>query len=315
MLPVRIKLIYVVVFIMCCCFLFVSYIGAKVNKSKDNITLTIARVENRIALDLNHLNLPDDFLQHSGSKEMIINYITRLNAELSHSGVTVYSIEGVSELPAQNGLISKQLDTPQRTFQVSFLIEPHVFDKNDIAVLVLVFFFSSALTYLLFVSERRKIRVAKHKPDVSVKVEEKPKLIVDLQNKTFVASCALDKKICLANKPLCFYLALVEFCIEYPDVVLNQNKNVPEELLTLANKYFYRLVELGHTIRKRPNFTNSLEKTLSEIRAALDDVWQEQPEIKETYYPPKAHGEGSRSRLHHYGLKAITCDDIEVIGK
>ena len=97
--------------------------------------------------------------------------------------------------------------------------------------------------------------------------------------------------------------------------MLNQNKDVPEELLTLANKYFYRLVELGHTIRKRPNFTNSLEKTLSEIRAALDEVWQEQPEIKETYYPPKAHGEGSRSRLHHYGLKAIEIADIEVIGK
>ena len=111
-------------------------------------------------------------------------------------------------------------------------------------------------------------------------------------------------------------MALVEFCIENPDVVLNQNKDVPEELLTLANKYFYRLVELGHTVRKRPNFTNSLEKkTLSEIRAALDDVWQDQPEVKDVYYPPKAHGEGSRSRLHHYGLKNITLENIEVIGK
>ena len=174
---------------------------------------------------------------------------------------------------------------------------------------------SAALTYLLFISERTKIQIAKHEPEVEIQAVEKPKLIVDLQNKTLAASCAVDKTVALANKPLCFYLALVEFCIEHPDVVLNQNKDVPEELLTLANKYFYRLVELGHTIRKRPNFTNSLEKTLSEIRAALDEVWQDQLEIKETYYPPKAHGEGSRSRLHHYGLKAIEIADIEVIGK
>ncbi|KKK93350.1 hypothetical protein LCGC14_2693760 [marine sediment metagenome] len=86
-------------------------------------------------------------------------------------------------------------------------------------------------------------------------------------------------------------------------------------MLELANKYFYRLVELGHTVRKRPNFNNSLEKTLSEIRAALDEVLSEYPEEKELYYPPKAYGEGSRSRLHSYGLVNIRKGNIEIIGK
>ena len=90
---------------------------------------------------------------------------------------------------------------------------------------------------------------------------------------------------------------------------------MPEEVVELANKYFHRLVELGHTVRKRPNFNNSLEKTLSEIRAALDEVLSEYPEQKEIYYPPKAFGEGSRSRLHSYGLVNIDKGNIDIKGK
>ncbi|WP_254869041.1 hypothetical protein [Pseudoalteromonas sp. HF66] len=315
MLPTRIKLAYSAVFLTCCMVFFATFIAAKTYQTTSNDELTLAKVENRIALDLNHLNLPDDFLKHSGSKDMVLNYIARLNAQLTDSGMMVYSIEGITDYPARANLITKQLHAPQKTLSVSFVVTSSLFSKNDIAVLILVCLISAALTYLLFISERTKIQIAKHEPEIELQAEEKPRLIVDLQNKTLAASCAIDKTVALANKPLCFYLALVEFCIEHPDVVLNQNKDVPEELLTLANKYFYRLVELGHTIRKRPNFTNSLEKTLSEIRAALDEVWQDQLEIKETYYPPKAHGEGSRSRLHHYGLKTIEIADIEVIGK
>ena len=98
-------------------------------------------------------------------------------------------------------------------------------------------------------------------------------------------------------------------------MVLNQNKDVPDELIDIADKYFHRLIALGHTIRKRPNFSSSLEKTLSEIRAALDDVMAEHIELKAKYYPPKAHGEGSRSKIHSYGLINVALTDIELIGK
>jgi hypothetical protein len=148
-----------------------------------------------------------------------------------------------------------------------------------------------------------------------VLIEQEPlKILINLQNKMVINSVT-QHEVPLANKPLCFYIALMEFCQNNKDITLNQNKDVPEELVELANKYFYRLIDLGHIVRKRPNFTNSLEKTLSEIRAALDEVFAEHPEEKEIYYPPKAHGEGSRSKLHHYGLNKIDKIHFEVIGK
>ena len=93
-----------------------------------------------------------------------------------------------------------------------------------------------------------------------------------------------DKVVALQNKPLCFYTALVKFCIEYPNQPLPPHKDVPHELMILANKSFGRLIELGHTKRKRPDFNANLDKTLSEIRAALDEVFAgftEEKEIQE----------------------------------
>ena len=89
---------------------------------------------------------------------------------------------------------------------------------------------------------------------------------------------------------------------------------MPTELLALANKSFGRLIELGHTKRKRPDFNANLDKTLSEVRAALDEVFVGYSEEKETYYPPRAQGEGSRSKQHSYALPSIREEDIEIIG-
>ncbi len=309
------KLFYVIVFLLTTVLLVASFYIAKFYKTQMNNELSVAKVQSRIALDLNYLNLPDDFLKHSGSKEMVSNYITQLNARINQSGIVVYSIEGITNSKVQGERISTQLQTPKRSLSVTFILNKNLLVKSDIVVLIFVLLIASLFTYLVSQSRRSFYSAVEATADDEQILAETPKLVVDLNTKTFSSTALEAKSVALANKPLCFYLALVEFCIQYPDVVLNQNKDVPDELLNLANKYFYRLVELGHTIRKRPNFTNSLEKTLSEIRAALDDVWQDDPELKEIYYPPKAHGEGSRSRLHHYGLKAISCDDIEVIGK
>ena len=59
MLPIRIKLVYGAIFLSCCLVLFATFIIAKAYKTTTNDALTLAKVENRIALDLNHLNLPD----------------------------------------------------------------------------------------------------------------------------------------------------------------------------------------------------------------------------------------------------------------
>ena len=61
--------------------------------------------------------------------------------------------------------------------------------------------------------------------------------------------------------------------------------------------------------------TVALEKTLSEIRAALDEILRQSPDLKAKLYPPKAHGEGSRSKLHSYGLKNLAESDYEIRGK
>jgi len=62
------------------------------------------------------------------------------------------------------------------------------------------------------------------------------------------------------------------------------------------------------------DFNANLDKTLSEIRAALDEVFSSFSEEKETYYPPRAQGEGSRSKQHSYAIPSIKQEDITIIG-
>ena len=281
--------------------------------------LIMADIENRIALDLPRLDLSNRFLKHSGNHDAIVGYLQRLNMQLIQQPIQVNTINDVSLALTNNGRESRieYLETSDQKVAITFLIETRWWHTSDIytfiLLLLLAFLFSkwaelinrTSLKHLALKEQVEQL------PLINVQV----KLVIDLQDKVLAINDNAEIKAGLANKPLCFYLALIEFCVENPDVTLNQNKDVPDELIELANKYFYRLTQLGHTIRKRPNFTNSLEKTLSEIRAALDEVLIKHSQLKEIYYPPKAHGEGSRSRLHSYGLSNIKADDIEVIGK
>ncbi len=281
--------------------------------------LIMADIENRIALDLPRLDLSNRFLKHSGNHDAIAGYLQRLNMQLKQQPIQVNSINDVSLALTNNGRESwtEYLETSDQKVAITFLIETHWWHISDIytaITLLLLSFLFAKWAELINRTSLKHLALTEQieqPPLVNVKV----KLVIDLQDKVLAINNNAGIKAGLANKPLCFYLALIEFCVERPDVALNQNKDVPDELIELANKYFYRLTQLGHTIRKRPNFTNSLEKTLSEIRAALDEVLIEHSQLKEIYYPPKAHGEGSRSRLHSYGLSNIKADDIEVIGK
>ncbi|MBB1365732.1 hypothetical protein H5154_04930 [Pseudoalteromonas sp. SR44-5] len=281
--------------------------------------LIMADIENRIALDLPRLDLSNRFLKHSGNHDAIVGYLQRLNMQLIQQPIQVNTINDVSLALTNNGRESRieYLETSDQKVAITFLIETrwwHISDIYTFMVLLLLAFLFSKWAELINRTSLKHLALkeqVEQLPLINVQV----KLVIDLQAKVLAINDNAEIKAGLANKPLCFYLALIEFCVENPDVILNQNKDVPDELIELANKYFYRLTQLGHTIRKRPNFTNSLEKTLSEIRAALDEVLIEHSQLKEKYYPPKAHGEGSRSRLHSYGLSNIKADDIEVIGK
>ncbi|MEM5551552.1 hypothetical protein WNY63_12505 [Pseudoalteromonas neustonica] len=282
--------------------------------------LVIAQAEKRIALDLPRLDLSNTFLKHSGNNEAIKHYIKRLNLQLAPHRVRVIAIGDTAIDSVSNTTNSIQrlhyLQTSDQRVSVTFSINNLWWAWRDVVVILILLTCALLLGYWAeLIQYTHRQRLSPKKQELQKALPEFVKVTIDLNNKTLGNTENQILAVSLANKPLCFYLALIEFCIDNPDVTLNQNKDVPVELLELANKYFYRLIELGHTIRKRPNFTNSLEKTLSEIRAALDEILSEYPELKDKYYPPKAHGEGSRSRLHSYGLVNIKADDIVVIGK
>ncbi|MBH0029923.1 MULTISPECIES: hypothetical protein [unclassified Pseudoalteromonas] len=306
--------------VLLCLFLTLSsvfYISV-IQKSQQVTKQKITQIERQIALDLPLLDLSNELLKHSGNKDAVNSYIKTLNSYINSNDLKVVAIAPKGEILApvnlhqitrslstNNGPVLVVFNVQQTDFTVSHLIYYFIF-------LVLSVLISFWVKFAFIKQSNKQSNNAQHQ---SIAEPTPLILIVDLNDKTLSSSCNTEQKVGLANKPLCFYLALVEYCTNNDDVALSHNKDVPEELLELANKYFYRLVELGHTVRKRPNFNNSLEKTLSEIRAALDEVLSECPEEKELYYPPKAYGEGSRSRLHSYGLVNIKKGNIEIRGK
>ncbi|MDP4983945.1 hypothetical protein [Pseudoalteromonas tunicata] len=276
---------------------------------------SVASVQTRIALDLPRLSLPNDKLHIVGNPFAVTAYLDKINQQLllQELPVQVVSLQAIS---AKKSNVSRadskryQLLTPDNQVEIKLIEQPLPF-----IALLSVWPWLLSIVGVYLSKDHIKSWRNPEPAEPEVLIEQEPlKILINLQNKMVINSVT-QHEVPLANKPLCFYIALMEFCQNNKDITLNQNKDVPEELVELANKYFYRLIDLGHIVRKRPNFTNSLEKTLSEIRAALDEVFAEHPEEKEIYYPPKAHGEGSRSKLHHYGLNKIDKIHFEVIGK
>ena len=305
------------VFILFIVFSLVFYISTTHKQQQIN-QLQIAQIEKQIALDLPLLDLSNELLKHSGNKAALQHYIQTVNAQIQGTGIQVVAIEPKHEfnLSLKTHEFIRKLNSNNNVVFIVLSLKQPYFTNDVMAIYILLFVISALLIYMIkqaAIYQGDKKLVTDHELNT---LESKPLiLVINLKSKTLSSSYYPDQHVALANKPLCFYLALVEFCTNNPEIKLNHNKNVPEELLELANKYFYRLVELGHTVRKRPNFNNSLEKTLSEIRAALDDVLNDCPEQKELYYPPKAFGEGSRSRMHSYGLINVSQGNIEIIGK
>lgn len=276
----------------------------------------IDKVERRISLDSAFLDVGNQTLNTPVNSYAISRYINALNAKLMEESypVLVNAIQSVT-------YTSEELDKARYPRSYTTLLK-NAEQKIEIEIVskpvshALAFSWTALLAALclvpVFALNTRK--TAKQKAQqVQDALPPTPKLIINLQDKT-ISNGVTDKAVTLQNKPLCFYTALVRFCIENPGHPLPVHKDVPNELIALANRSFGRLIELGHTKRKRPDFNANLDKTLSEIRAALDDVFTGFNEEKETYYPPRAQGEGSRSKQHSYALPKIQFDDIEIIG-
>ncbi|MGB0985853.1 MAG: hypothetical protein ACPGVL_01455 [Pseudoalteromonas spongiae] len=292
-------------------FQLVYGVAKRINLVNAEYQLT-QHIENRIAKDLNRLPLPDPNKSSAGNDLAVANYITALNEKLMHHPLLpkVLAIQSNNyDVGSNRKVIAHQFSTPTQVVRFAFSLKKlGLFDYFSWLALI------ASIGFYFLVNYRYDLKLTKNNLVVESIDEERARLVIDLEQKLLINS-RTHTSVPLANKPLCFYTALIEYCMAQPDVLLNQNKELPDELVSLANKYFYRLTELGHTIRKRPNFSNSLEKTLSEIRAALDEILLDDIELKDMLYPPKAHGEGSRSKLHHYGLRNVDTDQIEIIGK
>jgi len=296
------------------CFLFFQLVYAFASHQgyQDTVETSISKVENRLALDLPKLRLANPRFNTVAHTTSVRQYIDAINQQLSalNAPVRLIQLQAVQhDVQAQGKISQFILSTNDRDIQVKVLGINQPWSQY-------LSLYPLLAAFLCFLGLRLQANY-EDKADNDAHLGQmpaEPALIINLHDKT-IANGIDDKASALSNKPFCFYMALLHYCVDNPSPKLNHNKNVPDELIALANKYFYRLIELGHTKRKRPDFSTNLDKTLSEIRAALDDVFHDFPEEKDKYYPPKAQGEGSRSKLHNYALENLNREKMQFIGK
>lgn len=295
-----------------CIFVFqAAYSIGKYESYHHDLSHAVANISTQVSGDLDKLPLPNAVFHSTGRPWEVNNYIKKVNEHLSKNDFPVF-IKQISTELVSNQADNIIVNTLQENEQTIWL----VLEKKRFPALQLLSIYpilaAALMTWMLSLYKQT---YRKPKP-VEEPVEETIKswLQVDLKSKK-LTNLVSDAHTELANKPLCFFCALIDYCTQNPDAHINPNKELPEELVKLANKYFFRLIDLGHTIRKRPNFTNNLEKTLSEIRAALDEIFGKDFEKKELFYPPKAIGEGSRSKAHSFALKKLDLERLEFVGK
>ncbi|MFY8299220.1 hypothetical protein AAEU28_10655 [Pseudoalteromonas sp. SS15] len=304
---INIKPIYIFTAAVFVLLSLLFYLGQE-SKISQAVELQSEQVAKRVSLDVSSLPLAEPLFNYAGNQQEVDIYIEQLNQQLDSLDSRV-KVESISTIKPTDKVFLELFANYKTIYLVLIADRSHA---KYTYIIVMLLTLANALLYRKVFRKHIENKVKKR----AVSVETiKPKLVIDLYSKSLFIEGTNDIQSQLANKPLCFYLAMIEFSHAYPDLNLHLNKDVPAELLTIAEKYFHRLSVLGHTVRKRPNFSNSLEKTLSEIRAALDEILRESPELKAKLYPPKAHGEGSRSKLHSYGLKGLLDNDYEIRGK
>lgn len=273
----------------------------------------IASIEKRIALDIPKLTLANKQFKTAADPLSVKAYLQDVNLSLADlkSPIQVVSLQGIQLTQASTPqLIVRTL----RTVDQEINLELQVLETDKLTTLNwLAPILALIITFINYYLVKPEVAIAtvevKHEPQLAP-----AQLQINLKNKS-INFGQDNEEVLLPNKPFCFYAALVDYCMHTELPNLKHNNDVPDELLQMANKYFYRLIELGHTKRKRPDFGANLDKTLSEIRTALDEVFKNNIEHKEAFYPPKAQGEGSRSKMHNYAIFNRDVHRVEFIGK
>lgn len=271
-------------------------------------------IKNRVALDVVDLNIANELSNKAKENYTARRYLRSMNEYLNSVDFPL-RLMSINQFSLDEYSHSEQLET--KTFELqssrtSIEITVQVVERQFQAWTMLIPLFFSLLFFLICRLNSREL--SDLLPERSTEAKPDPMMVIDLRERTLFIDQSSQCKTTLANKPLCFYLAMLKYCSEHDEPQLYHNKNLPEPFLELANKYFYRLLELGHSRRKRPDFESNIDKMLSEIRTALDEILCNHPDVRPRYYPQKAQGEGSRSKLHNFALEDLTSEHFELIG-
>jgi hypothetical protein len=305
------KLVFCFTGVFCLCWLplQISYSFGKHESIKHSAEHAMRAIETRVAQDVHKLSLPNPTYNKSGNPKVLEEYIASLNGFLEENNwpVTVTAIARVNSLADAESRWIRGLEEEAIYTRIDFAPKSSHFSD----------YFSFhpiwASLLLIFLLKEKLVAHVQGQLTQQVVSEQKAWMVVDLKRK-ILTNAISGKSIEVPNKPLCFFCALVDHSLTHPELTINPNKQLPDTILNLANKYFFRLIDLGHTIRRRPDFNNNLEKVLSEIRSALDELFVDDRR-KALFYPPKALGEGSRSKLHNVALTKLQPTDIEFIGR
>ena len=288
------------VFAVCFAVLQIAFFLGIRAEQQQQMMHSVLALENRISLDIAHIPLPNPQLNQAGNARQVSWYLHNLNEKLAgqHFPLRVASLQGISPFgesdPRFSETLQRTIRGPEQTLTLALQLQPVRFVETWSLLPAIVALLITLLCQRVLLRARpNKVAAPSAKPS--------SRLIMDLEHKCLRLQDT-DYQVELANKPLCFYTALIEYCAKYPTARLCQHLPFPEELLAMADQYYLRLVALGHPIRRRPDFEANPEKMLSEIRAALDELFAQAPELKANFYPPKALGEGSRSKLHNFAL-------------
>lgn len=285
-------------------------------QNKLNNERFIASIETRVALDLSRLKLANEKFRTAADPDSIEQYMAQMNENLArlNSSALIVSLQNIdlATLEPSNNVQKRVLKSPEQSVEIAIQLLPINWRDGLTLIAPLFALMIAGWRYLTPPAKRSRYRLPQNtSPELEAEIQ---KLIINLKDKS-IQFGSDGPAILLPNKPFCFYAALVDYCIQTDAPNLKHNIDVPNELILIANKYFYRLIELGHTKRKRPDFGANLDKTLSEIRSALDEAFKHNSDMKDLFYPPKAQGEGSRSKMHNYAITNDHPELVEFIGK
>jgi hypothetical protein len=271
----------------------------------------ISEVKQRVSLDVASLDLGIENALSVANEQDVLRYIRGVNDYLDEHAfpVRIVSIDGIGDSSASNMHYDtrlEQLSTSNENIALLLGTQP-IMKRFPISYMGVAL----ALLFLAVTVKRgTNNALSLQSSDTSEKnktentTNASPVLVIDLQQKALYLD-SLQSPVVLSNKPFCFYVALLRYCQTEATDELVHHQAIPEKLLGYADETFLRLIELGHTKRRQPDFSSNLDKTLSEIRAALDEVYEKHPLEKMVFYPPKAQGEGSRTKRHSYALEHL----------